>query len=225
MHYMHTSTKDAIAAKFIELVCNSHNPYERVSVTKIVKTLDIDRKTFYNNFDNTTDLVIWIFRSELAEMLRGAEFYQSTLVYPSNELHDKYEELPCYARFSLPDGRLDEHRFFRALCHLFNNNEEYYQRMFSYPCYLDFFTYLQTLYMPAIYDDILIMLDSRELPKECIDFLAEYHTMGLIGRIPYHYSHKKQPLPEENLGLMWNYAHDTLKMTIEYALKQYNKEQ
>ena len=92
-------TKQSIADCFIELVVAQPDPRRRIDVTTLVKKLEIDRKTFYNHFDNTTDLVIWIFRARLAEKLRDRKFYQAELDYPAEELHDKYTDLPCYARF------------------------------------------------------------------------------------------------------------------------------
>ena len=98
-------TKQSIADCFIELVVAQPDPRRRIDVTTLVKKLEIDRKTFYNHFDNTTDLVIWIFRARLAEKLRDRKFYQAELDYPAEELHDKYTDLPCYARFY---GRREE---------------------------------------------------------------------------------------------------------------------
>ena len=90
-------TKQSIADCFIELVVAQPDPRRRIDVTTLVKKLGIDRKTFYNHFDNTTDLVIWIFRARLAEKLRDRKFYQAELDYPDEGLHDKYTDLPCYA--------------------------------------------------------------------------------------------------------------------------------
>ena len=70
-------TKQSIADCFIELVVAQPDPRRRIDVTTLVKKLEIDRKTFYNHFDNTTDLVIWIFRARLAEKLRDRKFYQA----------------------------------------------------------------------------------------------------------------------------------------------------
>ena len=210
------SAKDRIASCFMELVAQSSNPRDRVSVTELVGRLGMDRKSFYRHFDNTTDLVIWIFRSDIASLMTGAAFEGFRLECPDPALHDKYQDLPFYARSPLIDGSLDQSVYFKALCDLFNESFAYYQHILSYPCYLDFYYYLVNLYQPAIRNDIGLLLgDNRTLPGEEIDFLAEYHTIALIGRLPYHFTIERRPLPSEGLERAWNYAHETLRTTID----------
>lgn len=142
-------TKQSIADCFIELVVAQPDPRRRIVVTTLVKKLEIDRKTFYNHFDNTTDLVIWIFRARLAEKLRDRKFYQAELDYPAEELHDKYTDLPCYARFyGRREGELNQGPFFRTVCGVLNEQSEYYRRIFGFACYIDFSRYVELLFIP-----------------------------------------------------------------------------
>ena len=152
-------TKQSIADCFIELVVAQPDPRRRIDVTTLVKKLEIDRKTFYNHFDNTTDLVIWIFRARLAEKLRDRKFYQAELDYPAEELHDKYTDLPCYARFyGRREGELNQGPFFRTVCGVLNEQSEYYRRIFGFACYIDFSRYVELLFIPLFRTDIQIML-------------------------------------------------------------------
>ena len=208
--------KRHIAECFTRLVVEASNPRTRVSVTEIVNTLGIERRTFYNHFENTTDLVIWIFRRELADMLAGGEFADAELVYPADDSDDKYRDLPFYARITDAQGNIDESRYFQALCKMLNERHEYYRRILTFPCYLDLYSYMIDLHIPAFLDDIMSMVGpDRSLPPELAEFLAEYHTIGVYGRLPYHFSSKKRELPMENLNPFWNYGHMSLKATIE----------
>ena len=210
------SSKERIAQCFVQLVIESSNPRERVSVTEIVKTLGMDRKNFYRHFENTTDLVIWIFRSELAETLHGEAFEGFQLEYPDPALYDSYPDLPFFARSCSEGQGLDPSRYTKSLVALFNGKSEYYQRILTYPCYLDFYYYLISLFQPATRKSILQLLgDGRIMSDAEIDFLAEYHTVAYIGRLPLHYVMKRQALPEEGLEGLWTYTNDVLHDSIE----------
>ena len=210
------NTKRRIARSFMDLVIESPNPRTHVNVTEIVSRLNMDRKTFYHYFDNTTDLVIWIFRSEIAPMISGEKFEGFKLEYPDPSLHDKYQDLPFFAHAPLINGKLDQSSYFKALCDLFNTDFEYYRRVLTYSCYLDFYCYLVNLYKPAIRNDILELSSGKSpLPNEVIEFLTEYHTIAIIGRVPYHFSFKQNQLPKEGLDRVWNYSHEILRYSVD----------
>ena len=196
-------TKQSIADCFIQLVAAQPDPRRRIDVTTLVKKLEIDRKTFYNHFDNTTDLVIWIFRARLAEKLRDRKFYQAELDYPAEELHDKYTDLPCYARFyGRREGELNQGPFFRTVCGVLNEQSEYYRRIFGFACYIDFSRYVELLFIPLFRTDIQIMLgEGRKLSASTHEFLAEYHATGLWGRVRLYFSYLNQSIPDQNLEL------------------------
>ena len=211
------STKQDIAGCFMGLVAASPNPRRRIDVTALVRELGVDRKTFYNHFDNTADLAIWIFRTHIARMLLGPEFYHAELDYPDPALHDKYADMPCYARFRKPGGStLDQGIFFQAQCKVLNEHDEYYRRIFSYPCYMDFHRYVELLTIPLIRTDIQVMLGpQRTMPDEALDFLSEYHAAGIWGRVRLYYTYKNQPIPTRGLDLFWNYAHESIRATLD----------
>ena len=50
--------KRRIADAFMILVPQA--PTRRVTVAELTRYLDIDRKTFYNHFDNIDNLMIWL---------------------------------------------------------------------------------------------------------------------------------------------------------------------
>lgn len=218
---MRKDMQHQIADCFIDLVSTSLNQSKGVSVTSIVDTLHIDRKTFYNHFGNTTDLVIWIYRDALQKMLLGSDFFGSEFVYPSPSLNDKFPEMPFYARIRGANGTLNQRAYYKGIGKIFQSKREYYQRIFSYSCYIDFFSYMIALYLPAIRDDIVLLLGpDRTMPKVAIDFLAEYHTMGIFGRLSYHYSETKRFMMQDELDPFWNYAHETISRTIDSMFEE-----
>ena len=211
-----SAAKTRIAECFIRLVTESTNPQKRVSTTDIAKSLGIDRKSFYRHFENTTDLVVWVFRSELADALTAQDFGGFHLEYPDPSLNDIYPDLPFYARSPLTEATFDQSEYTKALCALFNGRHEYYRRILSFPCYIDFYFYLLALFEPAIRAGILqIIGPNRFLPEAEIDFLAEYHTVAFIGRLQCRYVMKRQSLPEGGLERMWNYSHETLQEAVD----------
>ncbi|MBR5260524.1 MAG: TetR family transcriptional regulator [Eggerthellaceae bacterium] len=213
---MKNSTKSRIANCFIQLVVELTDPRKRVSTTDIVKSLGMDRKSFYRHFENTSDLVIWIFRSELAEILSSPEFESHHLECPDPSLHDAYPDLPFFARAPLIDGKIDQSTYSKAICTMVNGKPEYYKRILTYPCYLDFYYYLLSLFQPSIKSIIELLIGpDHTMPDEEIAFLSEYHTVAYIGRLQYWYVMKRSVLPEDNLERVWNYSCDALKETIE----------
>lgn len=210
------SKKRRIAECFTKLVVDAPNPRVRISVTEIVNTLGIERRSFYNHFENTTDLVVWIFRRELADILSNDEFSDAELMYSAESSGDKYHALPFYARITDARGNIDESRYFQALCKMLNERHEYYRRILSFPCYLDLYSYIIDLHLPVFLADIEAMVGpERSLAPEVAEFLAEYHAIGIYGRLPYHFSSKKRAIPMENLSPFWNYGHMSIQATIE----------
>lgn len=210
------TSKARIAECFIQLVVESSDPSKRVSTTDIVNRLGMDRKSFYRYFDNTSDLVVWIFRSELAEALKDEAFEGFALEYPDPSLFDAYPDLAFFARAPLDEGKFDQSEFTKTLCKLLNGKSEYYQRILSYPCYLDFYYYLLSLFEPTTKSSIEQMLGSKRTMTEAeIKFLAEYHTVAYIGRLQYWYVMRHESLPEEGLDRMWNYSNEAMLAAIE----------
>ena len=72
MHMSKASVQQRFASAFMTLV--PQTPTKRVTVAELTRYLHVDRKTFYNYFDNIDSLMIWIYRDYLAKMLEDALF-------------------------------------------------------------------------------------------------------------------------------------------------------
>lgn len=207
-------TKERIAKAFKELVIATP-PQQRVTVTSLICCLRIDRKTFYNHFEDIDMLIRYIFRSSLRDMLDDECFSGYRKVYPSPQLLDQFEDMPFYVRIAGPERALDQGLYFKAFGYMLQEDREYYRRILQSPSYKSLFDYIINLYTPAIYDDIIWLLDGRELSEVATRFLAEYHTLGIFGRVSFHYTKTNQFMLQDELEPFWNYAHLILKHTLD----------
>lgn len=207
-------TKERIASAFVQQV-KSSSIHQRITVTSLISWVRIDRKTFYNHFEDIDMLIRYIFRSSLQDMLEQTSFRGYQRVYPAEQLQDQFSDMPFYVRIAGSDRMLDQGLYFKAFGYMLQENREYYRRILQSPHYKSLFDYIISLYTPAIYDDILWLLNGRELPEVAVRFLAEYHTLGIFGRVSFHYTKTNQFMLQTELEPFWNYAHTVLKSTLD----------
>lgn len=211
-------TKDRLAEAFKQLVVSTPMK-QRITVASLVRELGVDRKTFYNHFEDVDMLARYIFRSSLCRMLEEDCFKGYRKVYPDPSLHDQYPDMPFYVRIVGSNKMLDQGLYYKAFGYVLQKEREYYRRMMQSPAYRSLFDYIINLYSPAIYDDIVWMLDGRQLPEVAIRFLAEYHTLGIFGRVSLHYTKTNQFMLQDELEPFWNYAHTVLRHTLDALLE------
>lgn len=105
--------------------------------------------------------------------------------------------------------------YFKYWGSYFQANREYYKRIFTGATHFELYDYITALYLPAIEQDILKMLGTRELPEVVVKFLAEYHTLGIFGRVSYHYTRTNSFMMQKELDPFFSYGHSMIKMTID----------
>ncbi|MEG0072548.1 MAG: hypothetical protein RR692_05100 [Raoultibacter sp.] len=206
--------RDKIAEVFMGLVAQ-RPPKKRVTVVDVTTALDIDRKTFYNYFENTEDLSHWIYRDYLRRMLEQPQFAAHDLVFPHQCLQDNYSDWPFYARIEEDDHFLAQELFYKTMAYHFEGNRAYYSKAFQPDSCLDIYDYIISLFLPAIREDVLFMLNGREMPEDAINFITEYHVMGVFGRLRYHFTGTGRFIMQDDINPFWNYAHITMKETID----------
>lgn len=212
---MKDTKQHEFAVTFMHLVAESRS--HRVSVVDVTNAMGCERKTFYYYFENIDDLIIWILRSSLKHMLED-EFSGYPLVKPHPELQDPYADWPFYVRIPTKNRFLEQGPYFKAAAYHWVDNRDYYANMFRDDVHLynNLFAYLVNLYVPAIRDDIVFMLGDRTLPSDTLNFLAEYHVMGIFGRVQWHFGHTHNDIMQKALDPYWNYAHTCIKRTIDH---------
>ena len=212
MHMSKASVQQRFASAFMTLV--PQTPTKRVTVAELTRYLHVDRKTFYNYFDNIDSLMIWIYRDYLAKMLEGALFDGWEKEKPSADAFDPYPELPFYARRREKD-LLCQGPYFKAMAYHWENHRRYYSIVFSSSCYLDLFDYIIALFLPPFREDVRYYLDGRSMPDIVVDFIAEYHVMGVFGRLRYHFTQTNKFIMQDEIDSFWNYAHTAMKESVE----------
>ena len=204
--------KRRIADAFMLLVPQA--PTRRVTVAELTRYLDIDRKTFYNHFDNIDNLMIWIYRDYLATMLGNPVFdeWEKTTSHPDK--FDPYSDMPFYAR-NLQDGTLCQGEYFKRMAYHWENHRQYYSIVFSTSCYVNLVDYIIDLFLPEFRKDVDLYRADREMPDIVADFLAEYHVMGVFGRLRYHFTQTNKFIMQDELEPFWNYAHIMLRESVD----------
>ena len=85
-------TMGLLGNSFIELA--EHQPIEKISVSDIVAASGKNRKTFYYHFESKEHLIRWVFRRDLADVLK-ANVADDDLLFES-EGDDSFPSLPYY---------------------------------------------------------------------------------------------------------------------------------
>lgn len=208
------SAQQQIARAFMKLVAES--PNKRISVAELTRALEMDRKTFYNYFDNIDNLMVWIYRDYLSTMLESNTFDSWKKICPPsrNDLFDPYPDLLFYARRE-EEGMLKQAPYFKEMAYHWEEHRPYYSVVFSSTRYISLFDYIVTLFLPVFREYIVFFLAGREMPDVVINFLAEYHVMGVFGRLRHHFTRTGQFIMQNELDPFWNYAHLMMKQSID----------
>lgn len=206
--------RSKIAKAFVALVTEGTAPH-RVTVVEIARRVGIDRKTFYYYFETTEILAQWIFRMAMSRIVVQPEFASATLVYPKSSLHDPFPSLPFYVEVASESDFSYQRAYFKYWGCYFQANREYYRRMFMGAAYFQLFDYITTLYLPAIEGDVHKMTGERPVPEVVVKFLAEYHTMGIFGRVLYHYTRTQSFMMQRELDPFYSYGHRMIAAALD----------
>lgn len=207
---MHRKFADA----FVSLVEQSGS--KRVSVVDLTASIGCERKTFYRYFDDIDDLIVWFYRDAIRTVVT-TRFRDAVQVKPSPELNDKYAEWPFYVRIFDENGSLAQGPYFKASAEHFESHGTYYANIFRQQGdrtgSRNLLDYMRTLFLPAIREDAVILADGRIVPTEHIDFLADYHTTGIMERLYQFICRNERPMSTEDV-LHWNYAHTAIERDL-----------
>ncbi len=215
---MSSSIEREFAESYITLVEKSGDA--NVSVSDIARRTGRSRKTFYRHFDDIDDLIVWHYRDAMKRIVEE-HFSQQSYVYPDPSLQDKYEAWPFYARLANENGGLDQGDYFEEAAAHFERHPAYYRIIFKQTRggHYDFPRYMRELFTFAIKGDILYLAHGKMIPPEHIDFLAEYHAAGIVGRLEQFVSERSSVMSTEHC-LHWNYAHTTMLHDLDAYFSQ-----
>ena len=170
------STMLLIADTFVAL-CDEM-PLKKVSISDIIERTGKNRKTFYYHFENKDCLITWIFRYDLGQELKR-RFPESTLVYETGAT-DSSAQFPFYILQKSGVRSLDHAEFFDCFAHVLEAKRNFYTQALADTNPYSLRNYLYHLYLPALRNDIDLILANRYLPQENIQFLAEFYTCAFL---------------------------------------------
>lgn len=205
-------TKLLIANALIELTADE--PLKKVSISDIVERTGKNRKTFYYHFEDKNALIIWKFRYDLGMELQD-RFPENILVYEKAD--SPVSAFPFYITQKSGVRSLDHAAFFAAFAAVLESNRSFYTQAFADNDPAALRNYLYSLYLPALRNDIDIILANRYLPEENIDFLSEFYTCAFLS---YFVRKCEQPGTKHlfaNAGPFANIIHSSLESEIKEA--------
>jgi AcrR family transcriptional regulator len=211
-------TKLLIAEAFVELCENM--PLQKVSISDIVEKTGKNRKTFYYHFEDKGALIVWKFRYDLGLALQR-KFPENALVYekPSK---DSVTQFPYYITQKSGSHSLNHSKFFDVFAGVLEHKRSFYTQALLETGPHALRNYLYRLYQPALRRDIGIILGSRTLPEENVDFLSEFYTCAFL----YYFIRKcDQPTTRHlisNAGPFSNIIHSSLESEINDYIQRAN---
>ena len=225
-----------LAEAFVRLV--ETMPAERITVNMIAEQAGKHRKTFYYHFGDKEQLVVWLFRYDLACGLLD-KFPEDLLVWETGSPESTLATFPFYARKIEDSGRIYNAPFFAALSYSLERRRTYYRRMFSTrgPGTLDF--YLHQLFFPVIREDILFLIDRgveeqaplvRQAVRERltgnagVDFLAEFYTGAFLSRFVERLNYTSARRTARDILPFENVVHDSLAALIRQEVEKAARE-
>ena len=117
-------TMGLLGNSFIELA--EHQPIEKISVSDIVAASGKNRKTFYYHFESKEHLIRWVFRRDLADVLKANVADDDLLFEPEGD--DSFPSLPYYVHKKVGVRSLDGSVFFDMLAECFQYRRSYYAK-------------------------------------------------------------------------------------------------
>lgn len=209
-------TKSHIANTFKKLAIK--HPVRQIHVREIVEESDINRNTFYYHFSDKRDLIIWIYRTEFAQIMLK-EFPDQKLVYDTKIKGEKYANLPFYIDTRSESCNLELGTFWKTLGFYLINQSAYYSHILNSEESDSLSEYLFKIYFVQIQQDIRYAIGNKNFSERGIIFLSAYFTNACIGYIinstknmvPYLV---EIPISDDISGYL-NISHDLIKYLVK----------
>jgi AcrR family transcriptional regulator len=214
-------TKRLIADVFLSLT--RQRPYQEVTVTDIIEAAKCSRRTYYYHFKDKQDLVIWIFRSEFSEELKGV-FPPVSWVRDTELPDEKYRNYVFYANMRTKSQSLDLSLLWKTMSDYLSKKEWHYAQVFRSSEPNNLRDYLFRIYMRQFKKDIKYYLGNNEdnlLSSDVIGFFSEYFCNACLGWIINLLSGIYKKADEGEIYYsMQNLSHELMK----YAIDRYKKD-
>lgn len=105
------------------------NPLDKISIQDIAEAAGVSRKTFYYHFQDKADLVVWIFRTELAEALETC--VPTVKRQGGDGAGDPYADLPYFPELAHGDREKSFATYTQCLLGYLVDNKSFYANALS----------------------------------------------------------------------------------------------
>lgn len=150
----------------------------KATISSIVESTGMNRKTFYNHFESRDELAAWGFRRDLLNEL----LVQCALEDLEDPPSDPYgfEGLPCYRRTPSGPLSLDQSNYISCFCSVFRTYKAYYASLLRTEFASPFCHYLVELFQGLFYEDLDYFLSGRKMPDEAKRYIAAFFAEGVV---------------------------------------------
>lgn len=150
----------------------------KATVSSIVESTGLNRKTFYNHFSSRDELAAWGFRRDLLDALL-AHYRLEELADPPCDPYG-FEGLPCYSRTPAGALSLDQSEYLSCFCDVFRIHKPYYLSLLRTEFADPFCRYLVELFQGLFFEDLGYFLNGRKMPDEAKRYIAAFFAEGVV---------------------------------------------
>lgn len=208
-----SNTREIITKAFIEQV--ESDGLNNVHVAKLIKKLYLNRNTFYYYFDNKYDVALYVFRTDLAELLTQ-NVLEKYLLYAPIDSKQNSPSVPYYTHIEVGARSLDFKDFYKVLVQCVLNKPAFYRSLFtkSQP---EFSARIEDLYRPAVEQDLQMILGGRYLPRVAFEVFSDFYTKYIPRSAEYclMHSHDAQDLLDDRIYPFWNMPYESLTYELQ----------
>ncbi len=210
---MKRNTQQAIVDEFIDEV--ERSSLSQVRIANIIEKLSLNRNTFYYHYSSKFEVALWVLQRNLDEYLRAAFSEHELVLMPPAAKSSSHQPIAYYAHVETGARTLDCSKFLKTFVCCTLNKKQFFRKLFA-PQELEFRQCLVNLYVPAIENDILFILDGRYMPDETRHMLALMGSRYLISTVGFCLeSSEPEVLLDDKSNPFWNILHESLYTAIQ----------
>lgn len=186
-----------------------------VQVAKLIKELGINRNTFYYHFPSKYDVALYVFRSDLAQILTES-FPEYELVSSPLDNDPESESLPFYVHREIGARTLDFGGFFKALVRCVLARPQFYGKLFERR-ESEFRMLVYELYRPAVTKDLEFVLGGRYLPPSTFEYFCHHYTHLVYETAEYYLKHTQdaEAMLDDAVNPFWNMPYESLVYCLQ----------
>lgn len=178
-------TQSLIDDCFIQMVEDSS--LSHTHIVDLIKTLGINRNTFYYYYSGKYDVAVRIFRKDLAKLLSESVPSECLVNLPVSDSPHCADELPYWTHIETGAHELDMSAFVKALGRTMRTKPRFYRMLFE-PSEREFYQALESIWREAISKDLTFILGGRYMPEETKKMLVELQAQ-MVNQIGWYFAY------------------------------------